>query len=111
MEKELKGVWQIFTLTKEEKDNMEIGGIKENEDPLERQNWMAKKLLIEMPFNWDTMMALLRVVWKLPDETLITILDKNLFLFKFTKKKDKTSFWQQVLTKKLFNQKIRTTLF
>ena len=50
---------------------------------------MVGKLLTNRPFNKDAMLGTLKVVWRISKEAVVTVLDSNLFLFKFATIKDK----------------------
>ena len=50
---------------------------------------MVGKLLTNRPFNIDVMLGTLRVVWKISKDAEVTVIDFNLFLFKFYSMKDK----------------------
>ncbi|XWS08105.1 hypothetical protein CRYUN_Cryun41cG0050700 [Craigia yunnanensis] len=53
------------------------------------QTWLVGKLLTAHSINKEDMMDTMRPVWKLLRDAKVTILDANLFLFKFATKKDK----------------------
>ena len=53
------------------------------------KTWLVGKLLTQKPFNKEAMMGTLKVVWRISKEAVVSILDSNLFLFKFHTMKDK----------------------
>ena len=89
MDTELEGIWNGFRLTEEEMETVETR-CEQNMENLENgKTWLVGKLLTQRPFNKDAMLGTLKVVLRISKEAVVTILDSNLFLFKFHTMKDK----------------------
>ena len=54
----------------------------------EGRNWMVRKLLTNRTFNKDAMLNMLKMVWKISIDAVVTVLDSNMFFFKFATAKD-----------------------
>ena len=89
MDTKLEGIWSLLKLTEEEKEMIATDSGEGTEGQDEGKSWMVGKLLTNRPFNKEAMLGTLKVVWRNSKEATITILDSNLFLFKFATMKDK----------------------
>ncbi|XVF40683.1 hypothetical protein PTKIN_Ptkin01aG0134300 [Pterospermum kingtungense] len=81
MAKELAGIWHLLTITDEERDTVEVGGVWDSVDRPEEKSWLMAKLLTNRPFNKDAMLNTFRVVWSLARDFKVLVLETNLFLF------------------------------
>ena len=89
MEEELEGIWKALKLTKEGKEMIGIEKDQETKEMEEGKSWLVEKLLTTRPFNKEAMLSTLKVVWKISRNAEVTVLDSNLFIFKFASLKDK----------------------
>ena len=62
---------------------------QETEEMEERKSWLVGKLLTNRLFNKEAMLSTLKVVWKISRNVKVTVLESNLFIFKFASLKDK----------------------
>ncbi|XVF69481.1 hypothetical protein PTKIN_Ptkin11bG0085700 [Pterospermum kingtungense] len=79
----------MLRLTDKEKDSVESSGVRENSDPVEERCWLVAKLLTNRPLNREALMNTMKIVWRVSQEYEVSILDLNLFMFKFAITKDK----------------------
>ncbi|XVE62492.1 hypothetical protein DITRI_Ditri06bG0122100 [Diplodiscus trichospermus] len=89
MAEELKGVWRMLTLTEEERDQVDIDGLRAEDGITEKKPWLVGRLITRRPFNKEAMLGMMRAIWRISKEAEVNILDENLFLFKFANKKDR----------------------
>ena len=89
MEAELEDIWRALKLTKEEKEKIETVEDQEAGDMEEGKAWLVGKLLTTRSFNKKAMLSTLKVVWKISRNAEVTVLESNLFIFKFASLKDK----------------------
>ena len=89
MAEEPEGMWRNLKLTDEERDCVETEDIRGIDDATMGPNWLIGKLITKRQFNKKAILGTLSVVWRLSKEAVVSILDENLFLFKFVTKNDK----------------------
>ena len=89
MDTKLGGVWSALKLTEEEKEMVAVENDQDTRGAEEGKTWMVRKLLTSRPFSKDAMLGTQKVDWKISKEAMVTVLDANLFLFKFEIMKDK----------------------
>ncbi|XVF64217.1 hypothetical protein PTKIN_Ptkin09bG0150700 [Pterospermum kingtungense] len=68
MAKELEGVWHLLSITKEEKDAIEVVGLQSSSDLAVEKSWVMGRLLTRRPFNEDAMISTFKVVWRVAKE-------------------------------------------
>ena len=89
MAEDLEGIWRLLNLTEDEQDSVVADDKLEGGTQIDDQRWLVGKLLTRRSFNKDAMLGTFRVVWKISKEAEVSVLDSNLFLFKFASTKDK----------------------
>ena len=89
MAEELEGIWRFLNLTEEEKDNVVTVQEQNDQQYGDYQKWLIGKLYTRRPFNKEAMLGTLMVVWRISKVAEVSVLDINLFLFKFASVKDK----------------------
>ena len=117
MADELEGVWKFLKLTEDEKEQVETDGVKTNSDQGEEEKWLVAKLLTKRSFNKEAMIGTMRIVWRLSKDPEVTVMDENLFLFKFATLKDKQriidgspwSFEKKLLVLKKYDGDLRAS--
>ncbi|XVF64737.1 hypothetical protein PTKIN_Ptkin09bG0191200 [Pterospermum kingtungense] len=87
--KELDELWHVLKLTEDEEDSIKTTGDTEENTNTDGKHWLVGKLLTTRPFNKDTMIGTMKVIWKLTRGVEIMALEDNLFLFKFLCGKDR----------------------
>ena len=89
MDANLEGIWSSLKLTEDEKEMVVTDNDNDNSGKKEGRSSLVGKLLTQRPFNKDAMIGTLKVVWKVSKKVVVTVLDSNLFLFKFDNMRDK----------------------
>ncbi|XVF50950.1 hypothetical protein PTKIN_Ptkin04bG0144900 [Pterospermum kingtungense] len=86
---ELEGFWCMLSLIDEEKDNVVTKGIPNDEILVEEWCWLVAKLFTDRSFNHEALLSTLKIVWRVAKKYEVSILDSNLFQFKFRSERDK----------------------
>ena len=86
---DLEEFWKKLTLTKEEDDDIILGGDSTKATKALGENCLVMQILTQRSINIEALRNTMRMAWKMNKGVHISDIDKDLFLVEFGDKKDK----------------------